>query len=316
LTYLLCTGIVVIVVVVAAVFACCKVHPVTGAPISGPFYEPGSTWDSTFGKLASPMEECRAECCGVYLCLEPSVLRVFGHAIEGAWGPFRGEGGLEGGWRVRALFHSGGVGRVWKAVHRRKQRLCSSALMVDGFLACLLTCKFCTVHDGTALPQNLPGGAAARGELHDVAYVNWLLMARAGLVGLEFYTPETQSWRQVCAPQQRCFTHARSSSTDCIFGKLMVIGCCMLLLLLVAVCCMLLLLLLIVVACCARDLFQAHMMARFVILRVLLEASDDAEAAGSKRLLTLVPTTGADSAADVEVRAPPHDRTATSCSSS
>lgn len=96
MTYLLCTGIVVIVVVVAAVFACCKVHPVTGAPISGPFYEPGSTWDSTFGKLASPMEECRAECCGVYLCLEPSVLRVFGHAIEGAWGL----SAVKGGWKV------------------------------------------------------------------------------------------------------------------------------------------------------------------------------------------------------------------------
>ena len=28
-------------------------HPITGAPIDGPFYAPGATWDSTFGKIAS-----------------------------------------------------------------------------------------------------------------------------------------------------------------------------------------------------------------------------------------------------------------------
>ena len=33
----------------------------------------------------------------------------------------------------------------------------------------------------------------------DIPYVNWLLMARAGLTGLEFYTPTTDSWRQVLA---------------------------------------------------------------------------------------------------------------------
>lgn len=31
----------------------------------------------------------------------------------------------------------------------------------------------------------------------DIIYVNWLNMVRAGLMGLEFYTPETQKWRQV-----------------------------------------------------------------------------------------------------------------------
>ena len=31
----------------------------------------------------------------------------------------------------------------------------------------------------------------------DVIYINWLNMVRAGLLGLEFYTPETKSWRQV-----------------------------------------------------------------------------------------------------------------------
>eukprot|EP00064_Thunnus_orientalis_P007283 superscaffoldBa00000796_g7303 len=51
-------------------------------------------------------------------------------------------------------------------------------------------------------------------DAEDVVYVNWLSMVRAGLLGLEFYTPESKSWR------------------------------------------------------------QAHMQARFVILRVLLEAGD------------------------------------------
>jgi len=31
----------------------------------------------------------------------------------------------------------------------------------------------------------------------DIIYINWLNMVRAGLVGLEFYTPENNKWRQV-----------------------------------------------------------------------------------------------------------------------
>ena len=49
----------------------------------------------------------------------------------------------------------------------------------------------------------------------DIIYINWLNMARAGLLALEFFSPETRAWR------------------------------------------------------------QAHMNARFVILRVLLEAGED-----------------------------------------
>ena len=60
---------------VEAKFVC----PIRGEPITGPFYAPGSTWDSTFGKIASAYEECRAECAGLYLCLESEVLGVFGH---------------------------------------------------------------------------------------------------------------------------------------------------------------------------------------------------------------------------------------------
>ena len=31
----------------------------------------------------------------------------------------------------------------------------------------------------------------------DIIYINWLNMVRAGLLALEFYTPETQAWKQV-----------------------------------------------------------------------------------------------------------------------
>jgi len=30
----------------------------------------------------------------------------------------------------------------------------------------------------------------------DIIYINWLNMARAGICGLEFFTPSTMSWRQ------------------------------------------------------------------------------------------------------------------------
>lgn len=42
----------------------------------------GTTWDSTFGKIASTYEECRAECSGLYLSLEEDVLKVFGHEVS------------------------------------------------------------------------------------------------------------------------------------------------------------------------------------------------------------------------------------------
>ena len=31
----------------------------------------------------------------------------------------------------------------------------------------------------------------------EIGYVNWLHMVRAGLMGLEYYSPETGHWRQV-----------------------------------------------------------------------------------------------------------------------
>uniref|UniRef100_A0A8C9TQ51 Dipeptidyl peptidase 3 n=1 Tax=Scleropages formosus TaxID=113540 RepID=A0A8C9TQ51_SCLFO len=123
-------------------------NPETGELISS-WYKGNETWDSKFSTIASSYEECRAECVGLYLCLNKQVLSIFGHEGEDA---------------------------------------------------------------------------------EDVVYVNWLTMVRAGLLGLEFYTPDSQSWR------------------------------------------------------------QAHMQARFVILRVLLETGEG--------LVTLQETTGADGRPD------------------
>ncbi|XP_072032352.1 dipeptidyl peptidase 3-like [Amphiura filiformis] len=90
------------------------VHTETGKKIKS-WYLPGETWDSKFSVIASPYEECRAECVGLYLCLSKKILSIFGHE----------------------------------------------------------------------------GDAAS-----DIMYINWLNMVRAGVLALEFYTPETQSWRQ------------------------------------------------------------------------------------------------------------------------
>uniref|UniRef100_A0A3P9MJX0 Dipeptidyl peptidase 3 n=1 Tax=Oryzias latipes TaxID=8090 RepID=A0A3P9MJX0_ORYLA len=90
------------------------INPETGELVSS-WYQGSETWDSKFSTIASSYEECRAECVGLYLCLNKEVLRIFG--LEGQ-------------------------------------------------------------------------------DAEDVVYINWLSMVRAGLLGLEFYTPESKNWRQ------------------------------------------------------------------------------------------------------------------------
>jgi dipeptidyl-peptidase-3 len=54
------------------------IHPFTNTKINS-YYKLGETWDSKFLSYASTMEECRAECCGLYLCTNPELLSIFGY---------------------------------------------------------------------------------------------------------------------------------------------------------------------------------------------------------------------------------------------
>ncbi len=50
------------------------VNPLTNNIIDK-WYKSGETYDSKFTTLGSPYEECRAECVGLYLCLDDNVLK-------------------------------------------------------------------------------------------------------------------------------------------------------------------------------------------------------------------------------------------------
>lgn len=58
-------------------------NPLTGEPVAS-WYEEGQTYDSQFASLGSAFEECRAECVGLYLCLQNSAVKVFGFEGEKA----------------------------------------------------------------------------------------------------------------------------------------------------------------------------------------------------------------------------------------
>lgn len=48
--------------------------PFTGAPVASWYKQ--QTYDAVFGSLSSPLEECRAESVGIYLCLNKELLSI------------------------------------------------------------------------------------------------------------------------------------------------------------------------------------------------------------------------------------------------
>ncbi|XP_046658492.1 dipeptidyl peptidase 3 [Homalodisca vitripennis] len=57
------------------------INPLTKEKVAS-WYEEGETYDSLFASMGSAYEECRAECVGLYLSLEPDVIKIFGHEGE------------------------------------------------------------------------------------------------------------------------------------------------------------------------------------------------------------------------------------------
>ena len=71
-------------------------HPISGEPITGPFYDAGTTWDSTFGKIASTCVHQRSissslVCRAVSSCLRlrPTTTK---HRCRRFWCYRQGEG--------------------------------------------------------------------------------------------------------------------------------------------------------------------------------------------------------------------------------
>lgn len=59
------------------------INPLRGTPVKT-WYRSSESYDTVFTSLGSAFEECRAEAVGLFLCLEPHILSVFG--LEGTAG--------------------------------------------------------------------------------------------------------------------------------------------------------------------------------------------------------------------------------------
>ncbi|EIN07382.1 aflatoxin-detoxifizyme [Punctularia strigosozonata HHB-11173 SS5] len=57
------------------------INPLTGEPITS-WYKPGQTSGSVLGECSSSLEECRAETVALYLCSNPTILKLFNYVEE------------------------------------------------------------------------------------------------------------------------------------------------------------------------------------------------------------------------------------------
>lgn len=117
-------------------------NPLTGKPVQT-WYGVGETWDGKFGSLSSSYEECRAECVGLYLCLNRDILKIFGHEGEVAeqiiyvnW--------LNMVWAgVQGLLYYTPEKEMWRQAHMQARYVILRVLMAAG----IVTVKHTTCED-------------------------------------------------------------------------------------------------------------------------------------------------------------------------
>jgi len=94
------------------------INPCTDEPVTSA-YKGGESYGTVFGALASPMEECRAECVSLYLGVDEDVQAIFGFSGAAA------RESVYAGWLgmcwlgLKALEYYDADKKVWGAVHGR-----------------------------------------------------------------------------------------------------------------------------------------------------------------------------------------------------
>lgn len=117
------------------------IDPLTNEPVKK-WYGVNETWDSKFADLSSSYEECRAECVGLYLCLNRDALKIFGHEGQAAddiiyvnW--------LNMVWAgVQGLLYYTPENKAWRQAHMQARYVILRVLMEAGIVTVThTTCK-------------------------------------------------------------------------------------------------------------------------------------------------------------------------------
>merc|ERR1719187_1826880 len=118
--------------------------PLSGCTVG--CYGQGDTYDSKFTTIGSSYEECRAECVGIHLCLEPGVTEIFGHSGQQA------EDIKYANWLsmvlagVKGLEMFSPASQEWKQAHSQARFVIMQVMLEAG--QDFLTIKECTGEDG------------------------------------------------------------------------------------------------------------------------------------------------------------------------